>query len=84
MSIFGDDVIEEYRGSELFQNPPHPFSIADAAYQLVTKTMDSHCIVASGESGSGKYCYILYSVFLLCNGESGMKYTVGMNTVIYG
>ena len=54
MGIFGDDVIEEYKNSELFQNAPHPFSIADAAYQLVTKTREDQCIVATGESGSGK------------------------------
>ena len=56
MNIFGDDVIEEYRGGELFQNAPHPFSIVDAAYQLVTNTRENHCIVATGESGSGKNC----------------------------
>ncbi|KAI6647634.1 Unconventional myosin-Id isoform X5 [Oopsacas minuta] len=65
MKIFGDDVIETYKGSELFQNAPHPFSIADAAYQLVTKTRDDHCIVATGESGSGKECSNAVSIDFL-------------------
>ena len=54
MKIFGDDVIEEYKGRELFQSPPHPYSIADAAYQMSTKARDDQCIVVTGESGSGR------------------------------
>ncbi|KAK0423351.1 hypothetical protein QR680_008098 [Steinernema hermaphroditum] len=34
--------------------PPHIYAIADKAYQEMLNTRKSHCIVISGESGSGK------------------------------
>uniref|UniRef100_A0A8C6TSW5 Myosin IG n=1 Tax=Neogobius melanostomus TaxID=47308 RepID=A0A8C6TSW5_9GOBI len=54
MDIYGKDSIEAYRGRELYENPPHLFSVSDAAYKAMKRRAKDTCIVISGESGAGK------------------------------
>jgi len=54
MNIYGQEQVTQYKGRELFENPPHIFAIADAAHKEMKQQGRDTCIVISGESGSGK------------------------------
>ncbi|KAG5264689.1 hypothetical protein AALO_G00256930 [Alosa alosa] len=54
MDIYGKEVIDAYRGRELYENPPHLYAVADAAYKAMKRRAKDTCIVISGESGAGK------------------------------
>ncbi|KAL8164684.1 UNVERIFIED_CONTAM: Unconventional myosin-Ig [Gekko kuhli] len=54
MELYGKDTIEQYRGRELYERPPHLYAVADAAYKAMKRRAKDTCIVISGESGAGK------------------------------
>uniref|UniRef100_A0A4W5RKC3 Myosin IG n=1 Tax=Hucho hucho TaxID=62062 RepID=A0A4W5RKC3_9TELE len=54
MDIYGKEDIDAYRGRELYENPPHLYAVADAAYKAMKRRAKDTCIVVSGESGAGK------------------------------
>ncbi|KAG7254320.1 hypothetical protein CRUP_014508, partial [Coryphaenoides rupestris] len=47
MNIYGRDTVEQYRGRELYERPPHLFAIADAAYKAMKRRNKDTCIVIS-------------------------------------
>ncbi|XP_047136669.1 unconventional myosin-Ia isoform X1 [Hydra vulgaris] len=54
LNIYSEDVISEYRTKNVFECPPHVYSLADDAYCNMRDYNRDQCIIISGESGSGK------------------------------
>ena len=48
IDIYNDEYVEEYRGKELYERPPHLFALADAAYQDMKLLNKNSCILISG------------------------------------
>ncbi|XP_051558226.1 unconventional myosin-XV [Myxocyprinus asiaticus] len=53
-NIYGTDMVLQYEGHGLGDNPPHLFAIANIAYTTMMDIKRNQCIIISGESGSGK------------------------------
>uniref|UniRef100_A0AAV2LD06 Myosin motor domain-containing protein n=1 Tax=Knipowitschia caucasica TaxID=637954 RepID=A0AAV2LD06_KNICA len=54
LNIYTDEMRLRYQGLEQHRNPPHVFAVADAAYKQSQVSLQEHCIIVSGQSGSGK------------------------------
>ncbi|CAJ1054060.1 unconventional myosin-XV [Xyrichtys novacula] len=54
LNIYGTDMVLQYGGHGLGDNPPHLFAIANLSYTTMMDAKKDQCIVISGESGSGK------------------------------
>ncbi|XP_070211520.1 unconventional myosin-Id-like [Littorina saxatilis] len=54
VDLYGKNYVEDYRGREIYERPPHIFALADSAYKTMKRQAKDTCIVISGESGSGK------------------------------
>lgn len=54
LPIYNQDVIEKYRGENLYELPPHVYAISDAAYRSMKEERVDQCVLISGESGAGK------------------------------
>merc|ERR1712135_90672 len=54
LPIYGDVVVNMYRGKKRTECPPHLYSIADNAYQDMLRERECQSILITGESGAGK------------------------------
>ncbi|XP_063421774.1 unconventional myosin-Id-like isoform X2 [Mytilus trossulus] len=54
VDIYNKNYVDEYKGREIYERPPHIFALADSAYKTMKRKSRDTCIVISGESGSGK------------------------------
>merc|ERR1712136_537767 len=54
LPIYGDVVVNMYRGKKRTECPPHLYSIADNAYQDMLRERICQSILITGESGAGK------------------------------
>ncbi|GLD57637.1 unconventional myosin-XV-like protein, partial [Lates japonicus] len=54
LNMYGTDMVLQYEGRSLSDNPPHLFAIANLSYTTMMDAKKDQCIVISGESGSGK------------------------------
>lgn len=48
LPLYGPPVVEQYRGRELYERPPHLYALADAAYKAMKRRAKDTCIVISG------------------------------------
>ncbi|XP_045547991.1 unconventional myosin-XV [Salmo salar] len=53
-NMYGTDVVLQYEGRGIADNPPHLFAIASVSYTTMMDAKHNQCIIISGESGSGK------------------------------
>ncbi|NXK45733.1 MYO1G protein, partial [Chauna torquata] len=53
LGLYGPAAVEQYRGRELYERPPHLFALADAAYKAMKRRAKDTCIVISGRGGQG-------------------------------
>ncbi|XP_034150391.1 unconventional myosin-XV [Esox lucius] len=54
LNIYGTDMVRQYEGHGVGDNPPHLFAIANVSYTTLMDDKHNQCIIISGESGSGK------------------------------
>ncbi|XP_046840853.1 unconventional myosin-Ic-like [Xenia sp. Carnegie-2017] len=54
LNIYSNEAIDQYRGVNLYEQPPHVYAISDAAYHSMKEERLDQCVLISGESGSGK------------------------------
>ncbi|KAJ7309855.1 hypothetical protein JRQ81_007929 [Phrynocephalus forsythii] len=54
LGIYTAKQMEQYKGVNFFELPPHIYAIADNAYRIMCTEYNNHFILISGESGAGK------------------------------
>ena len=54
LQLYGDNVMQRYRGKAPGDMPPHPYQEAEDALQRIQNHNESQCVVICGESGAGK------------------------------
>ncbi|CEO94284.1 hypothetical protein PBRA_000069 [Plasmodiophora brassicae] len=54
LDIYGDAHMNNYRGTDFRNRPPHTFRVAEECFQLLTTYGNNQSLIVSGESGAGK------------------------------
>lgn len=57
VDIYNDEYVEEYRGKEIYERPPHIFAVADSAYHDMRRLNKDSAIVITGTCGIGAVVY---------------------------
>lgn len=68
VDLYGKNYVDQYRGRELYERPPHIFALADSSYKTMKRQAKDTCIVISGTNynrpGHTIYCdYVCTSYF---------------------
>ena len=48
LDIYSQAIIDDYKGREMYERPPHIFALADDAYKSMKRKAQDTCIVISG------------------------------------
>lgn len=54
LSIYGKDIIPEFKNKKRDEAPPHIFAVADQAFRQMLESKENQSILITGESGAGK------------------------------
>ena len=71
LPLYGDAMIQQYRGKPRGSNPPHVYAMADRVHRALTAERLNQSIIVSGESGAGKTetCKAVMKFLLTVRGE---------------
>lgn len=50
VDLYGKNYVDQYRGREIYERPPHIFALADSAYKTMKRQSKDTCIVISGNA----------------------------------
>lgn len=73
IDIYNDDFVDEYRGKEIYERPPHIFAIADSAFHDMKRLQKDSCIVISGEDNN-LACLTCVCILVHMDGVSSCMY----------
>jgi myosin heavy subunit len=54
LPLYGDNVMQRYRGKPYGDMPPHPYQESEDCLQRLQELGENQCVVICGESGAGK------------------------------
>ncbi|KNC96438.1 uncharacterized protein SPPG_08031 [Spizellomyces punctatus DAOM BR117] len=54
LPIYSPEWATRYKGSNIYEHPPHIYSIAETAYRSLLTHARDQCVLITGESGAGK------------------------------
>lgn len=62
LPIYGNDIVQAYRGHSMGELEPHIFAISEEAYAKLEREKSNISIIVSGESGAGKTVSAKYAM----------------------
>ncbi|XP_036070011.1 myosin-9 [Oryzias melastigma] len=54
LPIYGEEIVNMYKGKKRHEMPPHIYAITDTAYRSMMQDREDQSILCTGESGAGK------------------------------